>query len=237
LAILRLLGSPLPNVEDTLKWLRGFEPGSIYSYYYVGRALLLCGEALDDRFEKYVISEIASKRHFGSVDVYVEFASEFQAASMVLELVKLTEFDLKSNELIEWLLGFKNRDGGFGAHEHSNINSTYYAVSSLRMLGFDVNSMRDTVAFIRTCEKSNGGFTVIPHAYEPYVEYTYYGVMALEALKERCRFPAKTLDFLLRCQNANGGFARSDLGVSSFEYTFQAVSTAHRLASESSEPS
>jgi hypothetical protein len=230
LAILRLLGAPLPNVEETVKWLRRFEPGNIYSYYYVGRSLLLCGEALDDRFQKYVISAITSKRHFASVDVYVEFASEFQAACMVLELAKLIKLDLNGNEMLDWLLRFKNRDGGFGAHEHSNINSTYHAVSSLRMLGFDVINMRDTLAFVRTCERSNGGFAVIPHGYEPYVEYTYYGVMALEALKEKCRFPAKTLDFLLRCQNANGGFARSDLGVSAFEYTFQAVSIVNKLA-------
>jgi hypothetical protein len=230
LAILRLLASPLPNLEETLKWLREFGPGNVYSYYYVGRALLLCGETLDDRFRRYVTSAISSKRHFGSVDVYVEFASEFQAACMVLELARLMEVDLNGNELIEWLLGFKNRDGGFGANEHSNVNSTYYAVSSLRMLGFDVKSLQDTVAFIRKCEKPNGGFTVIPRAYEPYVEYTFYGVMALEALKEKCRFPARTVDFLLRCQNLNGGFARSDLGVSAFEYTFQAVNIVNKLA-------
>jgi len=55
--------------------------------------------------------------------------------------------------------------------------------------------------------------------------------MALETLKEKCRFPERTVDFLLRCQNANGGFARSDLGVSSFEYTFRAVEVVHKLSS------
>jgi hypothetical protein len=98
------------------------------------------------------------------------------------------------------------------------------------MLGFDATSMQDTTAFTRKCEKSKGGFTVIPLAYEPYVEYTFYGVITLEALKEKCMFPANTVDFLLRCQNLNGGFARSDLGVSSFEYTFQAVNVLHKLA-------
>jgi len=232
LAIMRLLASPLPNVGETVKWLRGFELGNVYSYYYVGKSLLLCGETMDDRFKKYVGSAIMSRRHFESVDVYVEFASEFQAASMVLEIARLVEFDLddRGGGLVDWLLGFRNRDGGFGVHENSNINSTYYAVSSLRMLGFDINRMQDTVAFVRKCEKPNGGFTVIPHAYEPYVEYTFYGVMALEALNEKCRFPSRTVDFLLRCQNNNGGFARSDLGVSAFEYTFQAVNVMQKLA-------
>lgn len=231
LAVLKLLDLPLPSVEETLEWLRVFELGNVYSYYYVGKALLLCGEDLDERFHKYVASAIASKRHFGSVDVYVEFASEFQVTSIVLELARMTGFDPRGNDVVDWLLKFKNEDGGFGAQKHSNINSTYHAVSSLRMLGFDVNSLQDTARFIRSCERPYGGFTVIPCAYEPYVEYTYYGVMALETLKENCRFPAQTVDFMLRCRNANGGFARSDLGVSTFEYTFQAVSVAQKLAS------
>jgi hypothetical protein len=231
LAILRLLDSSLPKVDETLKWLGSFPLGNVNSCYYVGRALLLCGEALDDRFRKCVTSAIASKRYFDSVEVYVEFASEFQALCIMLELAKLLELELNGDDLIDWLLKLKNGDGGFGTRGHSNINSTCHAVSSLRMLGFDVGSMRDTAAFIRTCEKPHGGFTVIAHAYEPYVEYTYYGLMALETIKEKCRFPAKTVDFVLRCQNANGGFARSDLGVSSFEYTFQAASILHKLAS------
>ena len=71
LAILKLLGSTFPNVDKTVEWLRGFRLGSIYSYYYVGNALSLCGEDLDSRFQKYVVSTIASKRHFGSVEVYI----------------------------------------------------------------------------------------------------------------------------------------------------------------------
>lgn len=52
LAVLKLLDLPLPSVEETLEWLRVFELGNVYSYYYVGKALLLCGEDLDERFHK-----------------------------------------------------------------------------------------------------------------------------------------------------------------------------------------
>jgi hypothetical protein len=61
------------------------------------------------------------------------------------------------------------------------------------------------------------------------MEYTYHGVMALDALEQDCRFPSQTVDFVLRCQNANGGFARTDLGISTFENTLNAVSIMRKL--------
>jgi hypothetical protein len=231
LAILKLVGSPFPNVDKTVEWLREFKLGSIYSYYYIGKALSLCDEGLDDRFHKYLVSAIASKKHFGSVDVYVEVASEFRATHMVLELANLLDVDPTSNGVAKWLLEYKNGDGGIGARKHSNINSTYYATASLRLLSFDMENLQDTIAFLRACEKPYGGFTVVPHSFAPYMEHTYYGVMALDALGENCRYPSQTVDFVLRCQNANGGFARADLGISTFENTFQAVSALQKLAS------
>jgi len=230
LAILKLLDSPFPNVEMTLDWLRKFRLGTIYSFYYVGKALSLCGEDLGNRFEKYVVSTITSKRHFGSMDVYIEVASEFRATHMVLELANLLGVDLTSKDVVDWFLAHKNEDGGFGAHSHSNINSTYYATACIRLLKYDMGNLQSTVAFLRACEKPYGGFTVVPQSFAPYMEYTHYGVMALDALGENCRFPSQTVDFVLSCQNANGGFARADLGISTFENTFQAVNAMQKLA-------
>lgn len=231
LAILKLLGSPFPNVDRTVEWLREFGLGTIYSYSYVGKALSLCSEDLGNRFRKYVVSTIAAKRHFGSVDVYFEVASEFRATHMVLELANLSGVD-PGNDVAEWLLKYKNGDGGFGAHKHSNVNSTYYATASLDLLGFGMERLQDTTAFLRSCEKPYGGFTVAPTSFAPYMEHTYYGMMALDALGEDCEFRPQTVDFVRRCQNANGGFARADLGISTFENTFQAVSILQKLASE-----
>jgi hypothetical protein len=231
LAILKSLDSSFPKMEKTVEWLREFKVGAIYSYYYVGRALSLCGEHLDDRFQKYVAQTIASKRYFGSVDVYIEVASEFRATHMVLELVSLLGISPPANDVVNWLLKYKNGNGGFGAHKHSNINSTYYAMASLDMMGFDMESLQGTKAFLRTCEKRYGGFTVVPHNLAPYMEYTYYGVMALDALEENCRFPSQTVEFVLSCQNANGGFARTDLGISTFENTFEAIKVLQKLTS------
>lgn len=229
LAILKLLGSPFPNVDNTVEWLREFGLGSIYSYYYIGKALSLCGEDLGNRFRKYVVSTIAAKRHLGSVDVYFEVASEFRAPHMVLELANLLGVD-PDNDVAGWMLRYENVDGGFGAHKHSNVNSTYYATASLDLLGFDMESLQSTTAFLRSCEKPYGGFAVVPRSFAPFMEHTYYGVMALDALGKNCRFRRQTVDFVLRCQNGNGGFARADLGISTFENTFQAVSIMQKLA-------
>jgi len=53
--------------------------------------------------------------------------------------------------------------------------------------------------------------------------------MTLDLLGKNRRFPSQTTDFILKCQRANGGFARSDLGISTFENTFQAVSMLRKL--------
>lgn len=122
------------------------------------------------------------------------------------------------------LLSFKNNDGGFGAHGHSNLNSTYHAVASLFNLGYPVKLLKETLCYVRECEKPYGGFSVVPNGFASYMEHTYYGVSTLNILGERLRYPNQTAEFVFKCQNANGGFARSDLGISTFEDTFYAVS-------------
>jgi len=127
------------------------------------------------------------------------------------------------------LLRYKNDDGGFGAHGHSNLNSTYHAVASLSNLSYPVRSLKDTLAFVRSCEKPTGGFTVVPNTFPPYMEHVYYGVSTLNLLGERANYPEETAKFVLKCQNPNGGFARSDLGLSTFEDTFYAVTVLRKI--------
>jgi len=202
---------------------------STYSYYYIAKALSMCGERLDYRFKEYVFSVINSGRHVGTGDVYAEVSSEFDLTFMILELADLLNVKYDTSETEKWIFKFKNADGGFGARRHSNINSTYYALASLYLLKCNVKRLHDTKIFLRECEKPYGGFTVIPNSVTPYMEHTYYGLTALNLLGESCRFPSQTVDFILRCQNANGGFARSDSGISTFENTFQAISMLRKL--------
>jgi len=229
LAILELLGSPFPHVEKTVKWLQELSLDSIYSYYYVGKALLMCGENLDDRFKKFVISAIRFSSYFGNADVYVEVSSEFTTTLMTLELANIFRIEFDGNAVRDWLSQYRNRDCGFGAHRHSNLSSTYHAVASLSFLKYNMNDLHCTEELVRQCEKPYGGFTMIPRSFTPYMEPTYYGTMILDLLGKNCRFPSQTTDFVLKCQRANGGFARSDMGISTFENTFQAVSILRKI--------
>ena len=229
LEILELLGASFPHIEKTVKWLQEFSLDSIYSYYFVGKALSACREKSDGRLRKVVSSAISFDRYFGNVDVYVEVSSEFTTTFMILELASSLGMEFDGSKVRNWLLQYRNKDCGFGAHGHSNINSTYHAVASLNFLKHTMNDLRCTEEFVRQCEKPHGGFTVIPRSLTPYLEHTYYGAMTLDLLGKDCMFPSQTADFILKCQRANGGFARSDLGVSTFENTFQAVSVLRKL--------
>jgi hypothetical protein len=231
LAILKMLNAPFPNLWQTINWLRDFVPDNLYSHYYVAKALKLCGQEPDERLKDFLLSSKFSRMEFKAIDVYVEVASEFETAFMATELANIAGVEISREKIAQWLLSYQNTDGGFGAYGHSNLNATYHAVATLCNLGYPVKSLKNTLAYVRLCEKPSGGFTVIPSTSAPYMEHVYYGVMALNLLGERAMYPENTIRFILRCQNANGGFARSDLGISTFEDTFYAVN-ALRLLSE-----
>ena len=228
LAILDLLKTPFPNAQQTIKLLHEFAPDSLYSHYYISKALKLCGEDPNKNLRDFLLSRY-SKGEFGTVDVYVEVASEFQVTFMVTEVVNIIGVGIDREKTIRWLLRYQNKDGGFGAHGYSNLNSTFYAITSLFNLGYPVRSLRQTLTYVRSCEKPSGGFTVIPSSVIPYMEHVYYGVSTLDLLGEQLKYPETTALFVLSCQNANGGFARTDLGISTFEDTFFAVSILRRI--------
>jgi len=224
LGILQLLKIPFPRVKKTIKWLHDFAPDSHYSHYYIAKTLKICGEKPQRSLKGFLLSLQSSKGELGTVNVYVEVASEFQFISMITELASMVDVKIDHEKTIHWLLSYQNIDEGFGAYGHSNLNSTYHAVASLLNLGYPIKSLKKTLEYVRSCEKRGGGFTVVPRSSNPYMEHTYYGVSTVELLGEHARYPEKTAEFVLRCQNSNGGFARSDLGLSTFEDTFYAVS-------------
>jgi len=229
LAILNVLGSPFPQKDRTAKWLQEFDLGSIYSYHYISKSLTLCNQLLDSRFKGYVESAASSRRFLSNKDVYVEVSSEFESTLMFLELAMMLKIDPDLERTRRWLLRQRNEDGGFGTRGHSNINSTYHAIASLCLLEANKEDLGKTTRFVRECERPYGGFAVIPGVASLYMEHTYYGVMTLGLLGISSRFPMQTIDFVLKCQRGNGGFARSDLGISTFENTFQAVTILRRL--------
>jgi hypothetical protein len=229
LIILSLLNANFPNIEKTVKFINDIRLDNIYSTYYVSKASLLLGKSIDPKLKKHALSIFNSKAYFGSTDFFAEVSSEFTTTFMALELVNLLKIKVDTKEVAEWLLRFKNDDGGFGTQGQSNINSTYFATASMSLLNESLQNLHETVRFVRACEKSYGGFAVIPMSFGPYMEHTYYGVMTLDLLGEKSRYPQQTINWILKCQNKNGGFARSDLGISTFEDTYYAITILQKI--------
>ena len=229
LAILSELNATFPNTEKTLRFLEESRLDSIYSIYYVTKAQLLLGKSINAELKKHISSMLNSKRYFGSTDFFSEVSSEFTTTFMALELADLLKINVTTQEVVEWLLSFKNEDGCFGTRGYSNINSTYYAIASMFLLKENPKKLNETLRFVRACEKPYGGFTVIPINITPYMEHTYYGLMTLGLLGEKSRYPSQTKDWVLRCQNNNGGFARSDLGISTFIDTYYAIQVLQKI--------
>ncbi|MCW4044821.1 MAG: hypothetical protein NWE94_04815 [Candidatus Bathyarchaeota archaeon] len=228
LAILNLLKTKFPNAEKTTKFLDEIRLDSIYGIYYTVKSSLLLGKDLNPNLKKRLKQTLESKQYFGSINFFSEVSSEFITTFMALELAHLLEIDVNT-EAAKWLMKFRNSDGGFGTYCQSNINSTYYAVASMKLAKANLSNMHETVNFVRACEKPYGGFTVIPINYAPYMEHTYYGIMTLDLLGEKSKYPAQTIDWVLKCQRRNGGFARSDLGISTFIDTYHALTVLQKL--------
>lgn len=229
LAILNLLGVQFPNLEKTVEWLQNFTPEGLYQHYYVAKALRICGKEPNKKLlREFILSLPAARGEFSS-EVYVEVPSELLSLFMLTELLELAGVVIDRIKTVNWLLSFKNDDGGFGANGHSSLNSTYYAVASLNNLGYPVISLKDTLEYVRACEKPFGGFTAVPEGTKPYMEHVYFGFSTLAFFNQKLRYPKETAEFILRCQNANGGFARSEIGISTFEDTFYAATVLRHL--------
>lgn len=237
LTILNLLKANFPNIEKTIEFINVNRLGNIYGIYYVAKASLLLGKSIYADLKKRLMSIVNSKEYFGSTDFFSEVSSEFTTTFMALELADLLKINVEAGEVAKWMINFRNADGGFGTQGQSNINSTYYAVASMNLIKASLSDLRETVTFVRACEKPYGGFTVIPMSYAPYMEHTYYGVMTLDLLGEKSKYPTQTIDWVLKCQNKKGGFARSDLGISTFEDTYYAIKILQKLTpSEEGKP-
>jgi len=226
LGILKLLDSSFPNVQLTIKWLREFPCYSLRSHYYVAKALGVLGKERKTELRKLVRG---SELLFETFDFYVAVASEFETAFMITELINIGKIRVGHEKAVNQLLRYRNADGGFGIRGWSNLNSTYHAVSSLFNLGYHVSSLKNTVRYVKSCEKSSGGFTMTPSSSPPHMEHTYYGVSTLDLLGKSPQYPQRVARFVHMCQQGNGGFARAEFGISTFEDTFYAVNVLRKI--------
>jgi len=228
LETLRILKAGFPRVGDTIAWVKNYNAMNIRDYYLINKIFMILNQPLID-VSKRVVELMDSTGRFGAREVDVETVSEVETTFMCVELMSMLNIKRDREKIIGFVLSLKNPDGGFGAPD-SSLNSTFYALKTLSTLNYPVEGMLDTLRFVRLHENPEGGFSLKPGAKPSFMEPTFMGLACLRLFKEEPLYPEETVSFILGCQNANGGFRRSlEHGISSFEYTFQAVSSLEML--------
>jgi hypothetical protein len=171
----------------------------------------------------------------GNVEVNIEASSDIETLYLSLETVKLLGKPTESGTLPELILNLRNHDGSFGKSGYSRMASVYYALASLKLLGYNLNSLESTLRWVRARENPAGGFARNPKDFDPYLilEDLYYGLKLLSVLGETCLYPYLNRELIGKFQNGNGGFRRSIfLGISTFEDTYYALSSLDNLSAQ-----
>jgi hypothetical protein len=238
LKILKMLGVNPVHKERTISFLRRMQHtngsfDSINVAYYVTKSLRELGSEPQRDVRPFVRSLRKNDGGFGSLDANIEASSELEATYLSLELLRLLDESVQSTQTINSILKLKNPDGSFGRSGYSTLASINYALASLRLLGFNLNSLEDTAHWLHACEIPTGGFAARPNRGDPYlvIDELYHAVKALRSLGKACQYPYEHLRLIGRFQNRNGGFRRSVfLGISTFEQTYYALASLESLS-------
>jgi hypothetical protein len=231
LETLKMLKVRPPRIDDTISWVKNYNAMNIRDYYLINRIFNILNQPVVD-VSSMVLELMDSTGRFGAKNVDVESVSELETTFMCVELMSMLNLKQNREKIVDFVFSLKNPDGGFGAAE-SSLNSTFYALKTLSALNHPVEENVDTLRFVRLHENPEGGFSFKPGAKPSFMEPTFMGLTCLQLLRGEPLYSEGTISFILGCQNTNGGFRRSlEHGISSFEYTFQAVSSLGMLGLE-----
>lgn len=235
--MLKLFDVQPRNVEETTRFLKklqhsdgGFD--SIRVAYYIVKTLT----SFEDRprlpVRDYILFLQKDHGGFSGLEAFWDVPSEMEDTYLALAVLEEVGGELRLENTAKLILKSQNSEGSFGKADYSQIASTYYALASLRILGYDVGGFKETLNWIRGMELPQGGFGETYINIDQYVgiEDVYFGVKALETLNQSLTYPTQTLDLINRFRNNNGGFRRSSvLGISTFEATYQALSAMEAI--------
>jgi hypothetical protein len=228
LSILDLLHYEFQD-ESTVNCLKAMQHpdgsyDSIYSAFYSIKSLsfLKVHPAEDSR--PYILRNLGSY-HFDARRLPAEVISLFKRTSYFVDLYETTGLDTGNDvhdKMIEFILRFRNEDGGFG-HLRSTLHETSKALEMLRRLDYPLDGL-GAESFIGRCETPVTGFTDIPRTSLGYLEFVHAGVLASHLLTRRPRYTKQCAAFVLNCQSRNGGFSRTPHGgIATMEDTWHAV--------------
>ena len=171
-------------------------------------------------------------------DGYVSIDATYRAVTL---LQTLGSTPLRRENAARFLVERLHRDGGFrdiprsAAADDSvslpeaDMLHTCQAVHALRILGYEIPWKRSVVAWIRSCQRKNGGFAPTVSSPVTDVWYTSLAISALRVLGTAPIDSIRTVEFVNSCQNADGGFGDRPGSASRLAATHYAVSALEAL--------
>ena len=233
--ILDMLKTQPLRVTDTIRFLKELQhPNGSYDSikvaYYCITALLVLGSTPRFDVRNYANSLQGVHGGFGSLEANIETSSDLETTFLTLCLLKHID-NTQSDNVVKFVLGRLNNDGSFGRSGYSTLAGVHFALATLKLLDYDVQSLEGTLRWLRYCELPIGGFTTTPRDTSYLViDELYHGLNALRYFGSDPLYATAHLRLLSRFQNGNGGFRRSIfLGISTFESTFYALTCLRLL--------
>jgi len=198
--------------------------------YFLVETIKALGLPLDNfkKYKNFLESyELKTENKSDKILINIEIAPIYadlvdNEAQTIFYLVTLIK-DLNcriDNTLIKTQLNFfQNNDGGFGVMKGSQLATTFYCLNIANLIGYKLKNKDQTERYL---------FSQLGRI--NYLEEYYWAVESLVLLGKIIPNKDKIITFLNACKRDNGGFSRSQfMGISTIEYTFQAVSLLKRL--------
>ncbi len=236
LSILDLLHVPFEDAA-TISYLKGRQQSdggyeSIYAAWYAVKGLALLGKTPSRDPGPYVMHNLEHYR-FDAAKLPVEVISLFKRTSCLVDLYAALDLEADGplrDGMVEFILGFRNGDGGFG-YPGSTLLDTARALSILKCLHYPLADL-GADAFIRRCEVPLYGFTDIPRTTLSFLEYVHAGVLASYLVARRPTYRESCEAYILNCRTRNGGFSRTlQCGIATLENTWHGVESLTMLSS------
>ncbi|MFX0138325.1 MAG: prenyltransferase/squalene oxidase repeat-containing protein, partial [Candidatus Hodarchaeota archaeon] len=131
------------------------------------------------------------------------------------------KFNQIQNDTIKTYLKFlKNVDGGYSSAGASNVQSTFYVLSSMYTLNITPEEANDTLQFILNCVKLDGGFGLTPYVNSSSDFISGWAAMkSIDLLKDKVNLPGVDIEayrqnyynWLYDHQAKNGLFGHTSL--------------------------
>ena len=242
---LRSMGWTIPRTEDVVSFILSnqMQSGGFIEYsldtkeglhttFFAVNVLL----DLDEDFDRIKINEFVlnyiSERFDGGFGDYPGLGSNsritFDAVSTLNRIGRSPDDRYAVSEFIH---GFYNPDGGYGADGSSNIETTYRSVITLQLLEEELDDQDLTAKYIQEAQNNDGGFGFAVD-YMSRGAYTYRAVRTLDILGKEPFDLDGAVRYLRSLQNRDGGFGNyfgeEDSDITS---SYRAVRGLHILGS------